>query len=103
VSLLTDRVWLRSHEEERGAERVYRPESYPFPPARGREGLVFHADGRFEYLGPGRDDRAGGASGRWRFEPDGGDRVVAAVAGQVIDLRITQVTTDVLRLQWLAA
>ena len=47
-------AWLRSPEEETGDVRVYRPEDHPFPPARGREGLTFHSDGRFDYRAPGR-------------------------------------------------
>ena len=97
---LTGRAWLRSPEEETGSVRVYRPKGYPFPPARGREGLVFHDDGRFEYLMPGRDDRPGGATGHWQAEAEGG-RVRADVAGQVVELRITDVAEDVLRLEWL--
>jgi hypothetical protein len=100
VEHLTGRAWLRSPEEETGSVRVYRPKGYPFPPARGREGLVFHDDGRFEYLMPGRDDRPGGATGRWQAEAEGG-RVRADVAGKVVVLRITDVAQDVLRLEWL--
>jgi hypothetical protein len=91
---LTDRVWLRSPEEERGAVRVYRPEDHPFPPARGREGLTFHDDGSFVYRAAGR---AGEEAGRWQRTPDG---VRVDVAGQVIPLRITEVGDDVLRLEW---
>lgn len=91
---LTDRTWLRSPEEEQGAVRVYRPEGYPFPPARGREGLTFHSDGRFDYRAPGR---AGTATGTWQAAP-GGVRV--DIAGQQILLRIREVGDDVLRLEW---
>jgi hypothetical protein len=73
---------------------VYRPEGHPFPPARGREGLTFHSDGRFDYRAPGL---AGTESGTWRDAPDG---VHADIAGQEIALRITEVGDDVLRLEW---
>jgi hypothetical protein len=102
VEHLTGRVWLRSHEEETGQVRVYRPEGYAFSPARGREGLTFHGDGRFEYLHPGRGDRPGMETGTWRFEAPGGDRVVADVAGETIGLRIVEAAPEVLRLEWLA-
>jgi len=101
VDHLTGRAWLRSPEEETGSVRVYRPKGYPFPPARGREGLVFHDDGRFEYLVPGRDDRPGGETGRWQVEAEGPGRVRADVGGQVVELRIADVAEDVLRLEWL--
>ena len=91
---LTDRTWIRVPEEEHGALRVYRPEGHALPPARGREGLTFHSDGRFDYRAPGR---AGTETGTWR---ETGDHVRADVAGQVIRLRIAHVEDDVLRLEW---
>jgi hypothetical protein len=102
VEHLTDRVWLRSHEEEKGSVRVYRPEGFAFPPARGREGLVFHEDGRFGFLTPGRADRPGGETGLWEIDRTGGDRVRADVAGQAVELRIVDVAEDMLRLEWLS-
>ena len=94
-----DRTWLRSpeeeeEEEEHGGGRVYRPEGHPLPPARGREGLTFHRDGRFDYRAPGR---AGTETGTWQDVPGG---VRADVAGQRFALRITEVGADVLRLEW---
>jgi hypothetical protein len=94
VAPLTERVWLRAPEEEDGPVRVYRPEGHPLPPARGREGLTFHDDGRFEYRAPGR---GGAEAGTWRATPEG---VRVDVAGQVIAMRITEVGDDVLRLVW---
>ena len=94
VKDLTDRTWLRSQEEETGDVRVYRPADHPFPPARGREGLTFHSDGRFDYRAPGR---GGTETGTWH---DSGDEVRADIAGQVIRLYVTEVGDDVLRLRW---
>ena len=94
VDHLTDRTWIRSPEEEKDEIRVYRLEHYPFPLARGREGLTFHRDGRFEYRAPGR---GGTETGTWRSSETG---VRADIAGQVIPLRITEVGDDVLRLVW---
>ena len=91
---LTDRTWLRSHEEETGDVRVYRPEDHPLPPARGREGLTYHSDGRFDYRAPGR---AGTETGTWH---EVGDDVQADVAGQVIHFGLVEVDDDVLRLRW---
>ena len=91
---LADRTWLRSMEEETGDVRVYRHEDHPFPPARGREGLTFHSDGRFEYGAPGR---GGTETGTWQGT---GDEVRADIAGQVIVLHLCEVGDDVLRLRW---
>ncbi|TKJ17973.1 hypothetical protein [Blastococcus sp. CCUG 61487] len=99
---LAGRTWLRSHEEEEGPIRVYRPQGgHAFPPARGREGLVFHEDGRFEYRQAGRGDRPDTVPGTWRIAPGGGDQVLADAGGEEIELRITEATADVLRLEWL--
>lgn len=39
--------WLHSREEDAEGVNVYRPMSYPFPPARGRPGFEFRANGEF--------------------------------------------------------
>ena len=91
---------MRSHEEESGDVRVYRPDSFPFPPARGREGLSFHRDGQLDYLVPGRGDRPTTEPGTWRADPADPDRLTAQVAGQTIGLRVKSVGDDVLRLTW---
>jgi len=100
VEHLTGRGWIRSQEEETGPVRVYRPEGHAFPPARGREELVFHDDGRFDYVQPGRGDRPAAVTGTWRPAPGDDARVLADVAGQAIELRITEATPDLLRLRW---
>jgi len=100
VKPFIDRVWMRSHEEERGDVRVYRPDDYPFPPARGREGLSFHRDGQLDYLVPGRGDRPMAEPGTWQADPADPDRLTAQVAGQTIGLQVRSVSDDVLRLTW---
>jgi len=97
---LTDRVWLRSHEEEHGPIRVYRPAGYPFPPSRGREGVRFDVDGGFGYTGPGAADRPGVEDGTWSAADQDSAVLTAHVDGQVITLRIIEVTDDILRLEW---
>jgi hypothetical protein len=49
--------------------------------ARRREASSSNDDGSFDYLAPGRDDRPATETGAWRFEPDGGGRMLADVAG----------------------
>ncbi len=91
---------MRSHEEEGGPLRVYRPASHPFPPARGREGFTLHADGRFDYLAPGRGDRPVTTTGTWRRDPDDGSRITATVDGATIGIRIVHEADDLLELEW---
>jgi hypothetical protein len=49
--------WVHSHEEDKEGVQVFRPESYPFPPARGRDALRLDADGSLMKSIPGPDDR----------------------------------------------
>jgi Lipocalin-like domain len=61
--------WVHSHEEDRPGEQVFRPDSYAFPPSRGRNGLILASDGGYTERGPGPTDqpeeRSGGA---WELE-----------------------------------
>jgi hypothetical protein len=98
---LTDRVWMRSREEEKGPARLYRPREHPFPPARGREGLSFCSDGTFKYLTPGRNDIPVGAAGHWHGDPCDPTLIIADIDGTTIRLHIIEVTDDRLCLEWL--
>lgn len=65
-SCLTGR-WLHSHEEDTADVAVYRPDSYAFPPARGRNGFEFSADGRATYIGIAATDGSSQTPGRWEL------------------------------------
>ena len=65
------RRWVHSFEEDSGAIAVYRPQSFAFPPARGRDGLEFTSDGRLVEWRIGRGDASEGVEGRWQAQgPD---------------------------------
>ncbi|MEU0198190.1 MULTISPECIES: hypothetical protein [unclassified Streptomyces] len=64
------RAWVHSHEEDHEDVRVYRPDDFPFPPARGRRGMEFRPDGTFVDQPIGRGDAPDSVPGRWRFVPD---------------------------------
>lgn len=57
--------WLHSREEDAGDVQVYRPETWDFPPARGRRGLEVGEDGELRLLAPGPDDRPQAVPGGW--------------------------------------
>ena len=68
---------MHSVEEDHDGISVYRRDDYAFPPARGRRGVEFRADGTFVPLMIGRGDaQQAGPAGRWA--PDG--RLAAAPA-----------------------
>jgi hypothetical protein len=62
------RTWRHSQEEDQGAVQVYRPATYSFPPARGREGFAFEPDGRLTKLAIAPTDGTQPLPGRWSWE-----------------------------------
>jgi len=62
------RRWVHSFEEDAGGIIVYRPADYPFPPARGRAGIEFSADGGFIEWMIGPADVPRPVAGQWRGE-----------------------------------
>jgi hypothetical protein len=82
-------AWVRSHEEDGAADRVYRRPDYPFPPARGRESLELRTDGTLAEGLPGPTDVPEEAAGTWELAGDelrlrsgAGDRTLAIVAAE---------------------
>jgi len=59
--------WIHSHEEDTANEAVYRPESYDFPPARGRKAFELREDGTLVDYGSGPADRPIGREGQWKL------------------------------------
>lgn len=62
------RRWMHSREEDVGDTLVYRPSDYPFPPARGREGIEFRENGEFIRYEIGSTDRSLATPGRWSVQ-----------------------------------
>jgi hypothetical protein len=60
--------WIHSFEEDSGEVIVYRPESFDFPPARGRDGIELTEDGRAIQINPGPTDAPTETEGRWHVE-----------------------------------
>jgi hypothetical protein len=57
--------WTHSFEEDHDGVTVYRRDDFAFPPARGRRGVEFRADGSFTDWLIGRGDAPEGKAGRW--------------------------------------
>ena len=58
-------TWLNSHEENHGDTLVYRPNTYKFPPARGRTGFAIEPYGRFTQFDIAPTDGLAGREGTW--------------------------------------
>lgn len=84
--------WLHSHEEDEGHARVYRPEDYPFPPARGREGFELRPDGEFVDLSITPTDQIRRTPGEWSRE---GDRISVRLSdGSEFALAVVEADDD---------
>lgn len=59
--------WVHSFEDDDGKEKVFRPKEYPFPPARGREGIDIKRGGIVTYLAIGPVDLPVQYEGTWKM------------------------------------
>ena len=91
--------WMHSQEEDTPEIAVYRPVAYTFPPARGRTGYEFRADGTAVYLGIAAADGSTETPGRWETEGPDTVRVTAEdTAIQPMLLRVLTCDADKLTL-----
>lgn len=70
-----ERTWLHAHEEDQGDVRVYRPNTYAFPPSRGRTGFAFDHNGLFTQYDIAPTDGIEGRKGRWTAASDHSVRI----------------------------
>ena len=61
------RRWVHAHEEDSSDTLVFRPDSYKFPPSRGRRSFDLRADGALIDHRIGPDDRPRPETGSWRL------------------------------------
>jgi len=73
-SRLLCKRWLHSYEEDTAEQIVFRPASFNFPPARGRDGFELRPDQSMMELRIGPTDRIEEVPGKWRL--DHGDRLL---------------------------
>ncbi|WP_375562186.1 hypothetical protein ACE193_06440 [Bernardetia sp. OM2101] len=64
---VVDVTWIRSFEDDKDGTQAYRPETYEFPPARGREGWRFEEDGTLKKQAIGATDAYVTKEGKWTF------------------------------------
>jgi len=86
-------TWLTSREENNGDTLVFRPNTYAFPPSRGRTGFAIKSYGRFEQFDIAPADGLTGRLGTWTA--DGPTRLRIHLA----DGREPDYTVEILSLQ----
>jgi hypothetical protein len=95
-------TWLSSHEENVGDTLVYRPNTYRFPPARGRTGFSFEEFGRFEQFDIAPTDGLTGHPGTWVIDGKNTGKVrIHLTEGQEpdYDLEVISLKNKVLKLR----
>lgn len=70
---LYGQTWLYSYEEDSADVRTYRPNTYDFPPSRGRTGFMLQKGGAFVRYGIAPTDGLEEQPGKW--EAMGKDRI----------------------------
>jgi hypothetical protein len=86
-------AWVHSHEEDAPGEMVFRPDSYPFPPSRGRRSFQLAPGGQYRSSGPGPDDRTMSSQGTWSL--DNSDVLTLKPAtGGTTQMKILSVSPD---------
>jgi hypothetical protein len=66
VAALYDKTWLHSTEEDGPDYQVYRPNTYNFPPSRGRTGFALEKDGLFRLYTIAPTDGLEEHKGEWK-------------------------------------
>lgn len=63
---LYGKTWLHSYEESGSEYQVYRPNTYDFPPSRGRTGFALEKDGTFRLYSIAPTDGLEEHKGEWK-------------------------------------
>ena len=63
-------TWIYSFEDNKDGLEAYRPDSYEFPPARGREGWKFEENGTAKKQAIGPTDVYVTKEGKWTFSQE---------------------------------
>ncbi len=63
--------WVHSHEDDTDTQMVFRPDTFSFPPSRGRVSFELRDDGTFTDRGIGPTDRPEDVAGTWDVDESG--------------------------------
>ena len=92
--------WGHSREEDAGGVIVYRPGSFSFPLARGRDWIEFRSDGTWSDIGPGPDDRNRSIEGDWKPAGDQALELTRRADGSTRRMTIVEGSNEVLKVRW---
>jgi hypothetical protein len=100
VLTLYDKTWLHSNEEDGADYKVYRPNTYDFPPSRGRTGFAIEKEGLFRLYTIAPTDGLEEHKGEWKMvrpnllrvtfpekEPPGFDLELISISEELLKVR----------------
>jgi hypothetical protein len=97
---LYDKTWLHSNEEDSANYQVYRPNTFNFPPSRGRTGFALEKEGLFRLYTIAPTDGLEEHKGEWKMVKHNLLRVsfpAKEVPG--FDLELISVSEDLLKVR----
>ena len=96
---MLQQTWLHSREEDEGDVQVYRPNSYNFPPSRGRTGFAFEAGGKFIQYNIAPTDGLVGVPGRWEMKDKTLNITFPSGQEQPYQLEVVSMEKDMLKVR----
>ena len=101
---LFGKTWLHAHEEDSDDIKMYRPNTYSFPPSRGRTGFSLDADGTFRLLAIAPTDGLEEHTGKWEMVNKNIMRITFSEnRAENFQLELLAVTADLLKVKFLPA
>ena len=101
---LFGKTWLHANEEDNGDVKIYRPNTYHFPPSRGRTGFSLEADGVFHLYAIAPTDGLEEHTGKWKMaRKDLLQITFADKEAENFQLELISVTEDLLKVKFLPA
>ena len=101
-SELIGKTWLHSYEEDEGDIMVYRPNTFDFPPSRGRTGFALESGGVLKQYEIAPTDGLEEHLGKWTLE--GNDKIRVEIKGNGIPaqdytIKVLSLKEDVLKIK----
>jgi hypothetical protein len=100
LAAVYDKTWLHAYEEDSAGVEVSRPNTYAFPPSRGRTGFSLSADGTFRLFSIAPTDGLEEHSGRWKLIEKNLLRIsFEGEQPEGFDIYIVSLSTDLLKIR----
>ncbi|WP_026461924.1 hypothetical protein [Adhaeribacter aquaticus] len=97
---LFGKIWIHAAEEDNLEIKVYRPNTYPFPPARGRTGFALEKEGVFKLYTIAPTDGLEEHEGNWKLIKPNQLQVTFKDATYNLNLEFVSISENLLSLRF---